>query len=211
MGGSLLFCSSCKRVIGYADWNDIHVLKDVRLLYVVPIEVRTMDEKQFTYFRLLDHGPQKRKCEIDIYSEPPFKRFKFDNTHSVIVMRARVERDESLEAPDFVDLMAPDEIFYDSETESAYEMEDYIGSSDSDFDPAYASSFENERGSSVDSYTLMDLDANSVVEHPGSGVVAHLYWVSTPILCIETQDEIQLRKFCSLKREIPFVYMCVCL
>lgn len=76
VSGSLLFCRNCKRVIGYVDWNDIYVLKDVRLLYVVPIEVRPMDGKQFIYFRLLDHGPQKRKCEIDIYSEPPFKKFK---------------------------------------------------------------------------------------------------------------------------------------
>lgn len=209
MSGFLLFCCNCKRVIGYVHWHDFFVLKDVRPLYVVPIEQKVIGGAQHMYFRLLDHGPQKRKCEVDILCEPPFKRFKFDNTRSVIVMRAHVENEEPLESPPFVEPQVADEIYYDSETDSVPEL-DYYESGESNFDPEFVSEFGFDQGvSTSDSHAFMDEDLR--MNQSGSRVVTHLYWVSSPILYIETQDEIQPRKFVVERKKIfPILIFCTC-
>lgn len=96
--GSLLFCDYCKRIIGYVNVDGACVLKDVRLLFFVPIDSVASADEQVVLFRILERGPMKRRCVTDDLSdEPPFKKLKFDNTRSVIGLRARIEDDEPLQ------------------------------------------------------------------------------------------------------------------
>lgn len=195
VSGSLLFCCNCRRVIGYVSGIGIYALKDVRLLYFVPIDKTVSDKEQVVLFRILEHGPLKRKSDkVELCDEPPYKKLKFDNTHSVIVMRARVERDEPLYLPAEVDqavFIPPDDMIYDSsdeieslsELEADFEdLEDYGSSSD------FGSEFENDRELFSSTETLIDVADDLVTLRSPDGVVTHLYWVSSPILYFETYD-----------------------
>lgn len=84
--GSLLFCDYCETIIGYVNVDGACVLKDVRLLFFVPIDSVASADEQVVLFRILERGPMKRRCVTDDLSdEPPFKKLKFDKTRSVIV------------------------------------------------------------------------------------------------------------------------------
>lgn len=144
MSGSLVFCSSCRRVVGYIVGGGNFKLKDARISFFVPIESGLNGDKQTVFFRVIDHGPTKRKCStINLIDEPLNKKFKIDNTQSVIVMRMRAEIDEHSRA-----LVRDDDdiefIDYSSdEYMSASDLESESGSSGLDsYDSSTSTEFE---------------------------------------------------------------------
>lgn len=147
VSGSLVFCRSCRRVIGFDVMYGNCILRDVRLLYFVPMDFMINFDKFIMLTRISDHGPMKRKQLMsDLSVEPPSKKSKFDNTQSVIVYRMRVQD----EAPLFSSLDLESDppvivdIVYDSEDDDEipteldyydddYELESYDSDSNEEF------------------------------------------------------------------------------
>lgn len=187
-------------MIGHISDKETYILKDVRLLYFVPMDLQTTPDKQIVLFRILERGPVKRRCsEIDVNDEPPNKRFKFDNTRSVIVMRAHVEKDEPLH-PEYdqsvfiqqlgIDLM--DSSSSETETLSEFgadilELDDYESSLGSELD--FSSNFEP---GFQDTETLMEFHEDFLTLRSTDGSVSQLFWVSSPYPEIIEEDEYQI-------------------
>lgn len=53
VSGVLLFCGHCRRVIGVVD-GQICLLKEVRLVFFVPIDVEGTDETKFMLVRAVE-------------------------------------------------------------------------------------------------------------------------------------------------------------
>lgn len=212
--GSLMFCGNCRRVIGYIDYDKICVLKDVRLLYFVPIDARVIVDKQIMLFRVLEHGPVKRKlAAVDLCDGPPCKKFKFDNTRSVIVMRVRVEEDESLivqnedDRPAFIRPLNLPDLIYDPTDEVGFLSDtDMLDLELDDYESSIGFESEPEDELDVgDSVTFIEFYDDLVTLHSMNDAVTQVFWVSSPFPDFEGQGDYRILDVSMSSRECSFV------
>lgn len=182
--GSLILCVGCGRVIGYVNGDGSCTLKDVRPLYFVPIDVEATLNKQIVLFRVLEHGPLKRKCSA-VCDEPPCKKYKFDNTCSVIVMRIRIEKDDSLPLRSETDLPIFTQTFDASDDESDTWSEFDTNVFDELLDVSDVD-YEDELEQAV-----IEFHDDFITVRSAVGAVSQLFWVSSPYLQSVEQNDTQ--------------------
>lgn len=158
VSGLLVYCACCRRVIGHID-STKYLLKDVRLMYFVPLFEETISGTQFICIRAAERGPVKRKHVsndwYDIYDEPLYKKSRYSHVQSVICAHVRVEKNELIQESDGTEVSRPTNFanfIYDSsdDTEFFSDFEDdfldeYYSDSDSDLEGIGESDHEFSR------------------------------------------------------------------
>lgn len=150
VSGSLIFCACCRRVIGHIDFGE-YLLRDVRLMYFVPLYDEVASGMQLIYVRATERGPIKRKHVLsdwfDIYEEPLNKRVKYSCVQSVICARMHMTNNEMIRGSDNTEFFQPinfEDIIYESSDDSDSDsegslLEEYYSDSDEEIESDHES------------------------------------------------------------------------